>query len=59
MKRNAITEHPTKTFGRQLFWETIECKNGWKLQQNIFTEHYRILDSNNVRHAWSLDGYKI
>ncbi|MEL4024033.1 hypothetical protein [Lysinibacillus endophyticus] len=46
---------PIKTLGGQVFWQTIESKNGWKLQQNIFTEHYRIIDPENIRQAWSTD----
>ncbi|WP_039042124.1 hypothetical protein [Sporosarcina sp. ZBG7A] len=43
---------PTKTLGGQVFWQTIESTSGWKLQQNVVTEHYRILDPQNVRQAW-------
>jgi hypothetical protein len=46
---------PTKTMGGNVFWDTIKSRKGWKIQQNIFTQHYRILDQNNVRHAWSSD----
>lgn len=46
---------PVKTFGGKLFWQTIETRLGWQLQQNILTEHYRIIDSENVRQAWSYD----
>jgi len=35
---------PTKTLGGSFFWDTIEKRNGWKLQKNIITEHYRILE---------------
>jgi hypothetical protein len=44
-----------KTFGGNIFWETIDSRSGWKLQQNVFTEHFRILDTENVRQAWSCD----
>ena len=44
---------PVKTLGGQVFWQTIESQNGWKLQQNIFTEHYRIIDPENIRQGWS------
>jgi uncharacterized protein YxjI len=50
---------PTKTLGGQVFWQTIESTNGWKLQQNIFTEHYRIIDSQNIRQAWSSEWHDI
>ena len=50
---------PTKTLGGKTFWNTLESKRGWKIQQNFFTEHYRILDPENIRHAWGYDEYEI
>lgn len=50
---------PTKTGGGQVFWNTIKTRNGWKIQQNIFTQHYRVLDPNNVRHGWSSELHEI
>ena len=46
---------PTRTLGGEFFWETLESRNGWRLQQNIFTEHYRIVDPELIRQAWSKD----
>lgn len=46
---------PTKTLGGEIFWETLQSRNNWKLQQNIFTEHYRIIDPEQIRQAWSRD----
>ncbi|MED1952327.1 hypothetical protein [Brevibacillus centrosporus] len=46
---------PTKTLGGSIFWDTLDRRNCWKLQKNIITEHYRILDTENVRQAWSND----
>ncbi|ARD48834.1 hypothetical protein SporoP33_11770 [Sporosarcina sp. P33] len=45
---------PTKTLGGEFWWKTIDKHCGWKLQKNIVTNHYRILDENKVRQAWSL-----
>lgn len=45
---------PTETLGGKFFWKTIETYRGWKVQKNIVTGHYRILDEYNVRQAWSL-----
>lgn len=44
---------PTKTLGGNVVWSNIKTANGWKIQQNMFTQHYRILDPNNTRHGWS------
>ena len=43
---------PLKTMGGKAFWLTLEEFNAWKLQRNSFTQHYRILDSNDIRQAW-------
>ena len=41
-----------KTLGGKVFWETLGEEQGWKLQKNKFTDHYRVLDPNDVRKAW-------
>nr|MCR4892085.1 hypothetical protein [Lachnospiraceae bacterium] len=43
---------PTPTMGGEVFWDTLAEVKGWKLQQNMITRHARIIDQNNVRHAW-------
>lgn len=43
---------PFPTMGGVLFWRNIAEFNGWKFQQNMITQHARILDSNDVRIAW-------
>lgn len=43
---------PMKTMGGHVWWITIAKCNGWKLQQNTFTHHARILDSNDKKIAW-------
>lgn len=40
------------TMGGKVFWNDIAQYQGWRIQQNIFTEHCRILDENNIRRAW-------
>jgi len=35
-----------------IFWENIEIVNGWKLQKNNISKHFRILDSNKIRVAY-------
>ena len=48
---------PMPTMGGHFWWQTLCEYNGWKLQQNSFTHHARILDSNDRRIAWgSLGG---
>jgi hypothetical protein len=50
---------PWKTAGGKVFWDTLETRNGWKLQCNIFTNHFRIIDPENIRQAWGLDEQEI
>lgn len=38
-----------KTMGGKIWWRELESKNGFKIQQNIISQHYRILDSKDVR----------
>ena len=43
---------PTMTNGGKVMWYTMCESNGLRLQQNTFTQHARILDSENRRIAW-------
>jgi hypothetical protein len=40
------------TMGGKVFWNTLEVKYGFKLQQNINTGHYRILDPADCKQRW-------
>ena len=40
------------TLGGVYFWNDICSVKGWRLQQNTLTQHYRILDPNNIRRAY-------
>jgi pimeloyl-ACP methyl ester carboxylesterase len=42
----------TKTFGGLQFWTDLHYAGGWRIQRNATTGHCRLLDSQNVRHAW-------
>ena len=37
------------TMGGRVWWRTIEERNGFRIQQNILSQHYRALDSRNGR----------
>ena len=43
---------PAEVEDKEIFWDTLECENGWKLQQNLITKHARILNKDGVRVAW-------
>ena len=42
----------SKTSGGNQFWTDLRIQDGWRIQQNILTDHYRLLDSKNFRHEW-------
>lgn len=46
--------HP-KTMGGKVWWNDLENRNGFRLQQNILSGHYRILDPQNERLMSSFD----
>lgn len=37
------------TFGGMQFWEDVLFSNNWRIQHNIFTNKYRLLDNWNIR----------
>ncbi len=46
---------PLKTLGGKVWWTNNHQKGGWKLQQHILTQHYRILDPEDIRQAWGTE----
>lgn len=38
-----------KTWGGKVWWKTISQKKGYRIQQNMFSRHYRLLDQENRR----------
>lgn len=42
----------SKTLGGRQFWGDVQFFHEWRIQQNVFTGHYRLLDGRDVRHAW-------
>lgn len=43
---------PFPTMGGEFFWNNLAEENGWRVQQNTFTGHCRILDADDIRRAW-------
>lgn len=37
--------------GRQLWGDVVHFR-GWRIQQNVYTKHFRLLDAQDARHAW-------
>ncbi len=42
----------TKTLGGGQFWGDVRFVRGWRMQQNVFTGHFRLLDPADVRRGW-------
>ncbi len=40
------------TLGGVEFWADEQIRRGWRIQRNVVTGHYRLLDTNDVRQAW-------
>ncbi len=38
-----------KTMGGKIWWREIKVKGNFRLQQNLISNHYRILDEDNFR----------
>nr|WP_207627592.1 MULTISPECIES: helix-turn-helix domain-containing protein [Bacillaceae] len=52
---NGIDLRKTKTLGGRVWWKILTQKNGFILQQNILSKHFRILDARNYRIFSSFD----
>jgi len=53
--REGIDYRKMKTLGGRIWWKPISKKNGYVLQQNILSKHYRILDESHHRIFSSFD----
>uniref|UniRef100_A0A7C4QKE7 Alpha/beta fold hydrolase n=1 Tax=Schlesneria paludicola TaxID=360056 RepID=A0A7C4QKE7_9PLAN len=40
-----------QTLGGRQFWGDVAHFRGWRIQRNVFTGHYRLLDGGDRRHA--------
>ena len=45
------TDVKMKTLGGRQFWGDVQFYHDWRIQQNVFTKHYRLLDGDDYRHA--------
>jgi DNA-binding XRE family transcriptional regulator len=53
--REGIDYRRMKTFGGRIWWREVSRKNGFILQQNILSKHFRILDDKHYRVYSSFD----
>lgn len=42
----------TPTLGGKQFWTDHAWRNGWRIQHNVLTDHWRVIDADNIRHGW-------
>ena len=40
-----------KTLGGRQFWGDVLFFHDWRIQQNVLTHHYRLLDGKDYHHA--------
>ena len=40
------------TWGGKQWWTDFHWQQGWRIQQNLLTGHWRLIDPRNVRYAW-------
>jgi pimeloyl-ACP methyl ester carboxylesterase len=52
VKPTTYVNIPTPTLGGKQFWADELVFWNWRIQKNVVTGHYRLLDENNVRYAW-------
>lgn len=45
----------TRTWGGAEFWSDEVIRHGWRIQKNMFSGHYRLLDQNDDRQAWGTE----
>ena len=46
---------PAQTMGGRVWWQEIKESKGYRIQQNIISRHYRILDAEDRRFFSSFD----
>ena len=50
---------PDKTMGGRIWWQDIKESKGYRIQQNIISRHFRILDAEDRRFFSSFDKKEI
>lgn len=52
---DGINRPKDKSMGGRVWWKEIKKKGNFRLQQNVISQHYRILDDKNYRWFSSFD----
>ncbi|WHH59470.1 helix-turn-helix domain-containing protein [Petroclostridium sp. X23] len=52
---NGYENNYEKTMGGKVWWKDVESKGVYRIQQNLISQHYRILDGEDRRISSSFD----
>lgn len=55
LERANLLRHPNfelPTLGGEQYWSDVRVFSDWKIQRNAVSEHYRLIDPKQIRHAW-------
>jgi hypothetical protein len=52
---NGVSSPKDKTLGGRVWWKEIQKEGFFRLQQNMISQHYRILDDQDYRWFSSFD----
>ncbi|MGE7675827.1 helix-turn-helix transcriptional regulator [Lysinibacillus sp. NPDC094403] len=52
---NGTLQPKEKTMGGYIWWKNLSEYNGYRLQQNVISQHFRILDTENYRLVSTFD----
>ena len=52
---DGIDRPKDKSMGGKVWWKEINAKGNFRMQQNVISQHYRILDDKNYRWFSSFD----
>ncbi|WP_277587018.1 helix-turn-helix transcriptional regulator [Psychrobacillus antarcticus] len=52
---DGVSRPKDKSLGGRVWWKEINAKGNFRMQQNVISQHYRILDDKNYRWFSSFD----
>ena len=52
---DGINRAKDKSMGGKVWWKEVKTKGNFRMQQNVISQHYRILDDKNYRWFSSFD----
>ncbi|SDN80034.1 DNA-binding transcriptional regulator, XRE-family HTH domain [Psychrobacillus sp. OK028] len=52
---DGINRPKDKSMGGKVWWKEVKTKGNFRMQQNVISQHYRILDDKNYRWFSSFD----